>query len=224
MESFNEEKQKIQQSIYLEFFSLPWIVRLRFPKSNFEADHQHLLDRKVFYVDMLDILHRVPSATCSLRFCFPSPTLPMPSVHHSVPRFSARMVYRDYESMEEQSVFEKDPSKQDTSTQSPLPQEKMSGLPWYGGYCFISACNLGCRWLQVWTKTWNSRAHYRACFHACPGYDSEFSPFFVCTWLCVGLQSIWCCSFPFMVYIWRFQRKVRYARILLTRGIYIYLK
>ena len=157
MESFNEEKQKIQQSIYLEFFSLPWIVRLRFPKSNFEADHQHLLDRKVFYVDMLDILHRVPSATCSLRFCFPSPTLPMPSVHHSVPRFSARMVYRDYESMEEQSVFEKDPSKQDTSTQSPLPQEKMSGLPWYGGYCFISACNLGCRWLQVWTKTWNSR-------------------------------------------------------------------
>lgn len=73
---------------------------------------------------MLDILHRVPSATCSLRFCFPSPTLPMPSVHHSVPRFSARMVYRDYASMEEQSVFEKDPSKRDTSTQSPLSLEK----------------------------------------------------------------------------------------------------
>ena len=124
MESFNEEKQKIQQSIYLGFFSLPWIVRLRFPKSNFEADHQHLLDRKVFYVDMLDILHRVPSATCSPRFCFPSPILPMPSVYHSVPRFSARMVYRDYESMEEQSVFEKDPSKRDTSTQSPLSLEK----------------------------------------------------------------------------------------------------
>lgn len=103
-------------------------------------------------------------------------------------------------------------------------RKKMSGLPWCGGYCFISACNLGCRWLQVWTKTWNSRAHYRACFHACPGYDSEFSPFFVCTWLCVGLQSIWCCSFPFMVYICRFQRKIRYARILLTRGIYIYLE
>lgn len=73
---------------------------------------------------MLDILHRVPSATCSPRFCFPSPILPMPSVHHSVPRFSARMVYRDYESMEEQSVFEKDPSKRDTSTQSPLSLEK----------------------------------------------------------------------------------------------------
>lgn len=57
-------------------------------------------------------------------------------------------------------------------------RKKMSGLPWCGGYCFISACNLGCRWLQVWTKTWNSRAHYRACFHACPRLRFRIFSFF----------------------------------------------
>ena len=223
MESFNEEKQKIQQSIYLEFFSLPWIVRLRFPKSNFEADHQHLLDRKVFYVDMLDILHRVPSATCSLRFCFPSPTLPMLSVHHSVPRFSARMVYRDYASMEEQSVFEKDPSKRDTSTQSPLSLEKKCRVHRDAVdivlYLLVTLVAGGYKFGQK--RGIRARTTALVSTHA-QATIPDFCPFFVCTWLCVGLQSIWCCSFPFMVIIWRFQRKVHYARILLT--IYIYLK
>ena len=172
---------------------------------------------------MLDILHRVPSATCSPRFCFPSPILPMPSVHHSVPRFSARMVYRDYESMEEQSVFEKDPSKRDTSTQSPLSLEKKCrvhrdavDIVLYllvtlvaGGYKFGQKRGIRAR-TTAFVPT-----HAQATIPNFLLFSSVFDFVLVCEVFGVLPFLSWCISGV---------SKVRYARILLTRGIYIYLK